>query len=62
MAHREKAHPAPLVLIANDQEWSARSLESILGPNGYAVVRAYTGQQALERARTSQPDIIILDA
>jgi diguanylate cyclase (GGDEF)-like protein len=62
MAHREKTHPAPLVLIANDQEWSARSLESILGPNGYAVVRAYTGQQALERARTSQPDIIILDA
>jgi diguanylate cyclase (GGDEF)-like protein len=62
MAHREKTHPAPLILIANDQEWSARSLESILGPNGYAVVRAYTGQQALERARTSQPDIIILDA
>jgi diguanylate cyclase (GGDEF)-like protein len=51
-----------LVLIANDQEWSARSLESILGPSGFAVVRAYTGQQALERARTSQPDLIILDA
>ena len=64
MANREKtpAAASPLVLIANDQEWSARSLESILGPNGYAVIRAYTGQQALERARTSQPDIIILDA
>jgi diguanylate cyclase (GGDEF)-like protein len=61
MANREKA-PAPLVLIANDQEWSARSLESILGPSGYSVVRAYTGQQALERARTAQPDLIILDA
>jgi diguanylate cyclase (GGDEF)-like protein len=62
MANRDKGPNAPLVLIANDQEWSARSLESILGPNGYAVVRAYTGQQALERARTSQPDLIILDA
>jgi diguanylate cyclase (GGDEF)-like protein len=62
MAHRDKAPQAPLVLIANDQEWSARSLESILGPNGFSVVRAYTGQQALERARTSQPDLIILDA
>jgi diguanylate cyclase (GGDEF)-like protein len=61
MANRDKA-AAPLVLIANDQEWSARSLESILGPSGYAVVRAYTGQQALERARASQPDLIILDA
>ncbi|HEY7482145.1 MAG TPA: response regulator [Gemmatimonadales bacterium] len=62
MANRDKAPSAPLVLIANDQEWSARSLESILGPNGFSVVRAYTGQQALERARTSQPDLIILDA
>jgi diguanylate cyclase (GGDEF)-like protein len=62
MANREKAPSAPLVLIANDQEWSARSLESILGPSGYSVVRAYTGHQALERVRTSQPDLIILDA
>jgi two-component system, cell cycle response regulator len=62
MANRDKATRPPLVLVANDQEWSARSLESILGPNGYAVVRAYTGQQALERARTAQPDLIILDA
>ena len=62
MATRDKTPAAPLVLIANDQEWSARSIESILGPNGYNVVRAYTGQQALERARTAQPDLIILDA
>ncbi|HEV2083698.1 MAG TPA: response regulator [Gemmatimonadales bacterium] len=59
MANRDKA---PLVLIANDQEWSARSLESILEPSGYSVIRAYTGQQALERARTAEPDLIILDA
>jgi diguanylate cyclase (GGDEF)-like protein len=26
------------------------------------VLRAYTGQQALDRARTAQPDLIILDA
>ncbi len=51
----------PLVLIANDQEWSARSLESILGPAGYAVLRAYTGRQALDLARSAQPDVVILD-
>jgi diguanylate cyclase (GGDEF)-like protein len=62
MANRDKPPSTPLVLIANDQEWSARSLESILAPSGYSVVRAYTGQQALERARTAQPDLIILDA
>ncbi|HEU5261184.1 MAG TPA: response regulator [Gemmatimonadales bacterium] len=51
-----------MVLIANDQEWSARSLESILSPNGFRVVRAYTGQQALERAFETNPHVIILDA
>lgn len=51
-----------VVLIANDQEWSARSIESILSPQGYTVIRAYTGQQALERASTARPDLIILDA
>ena len=51
----------PLILLANDQEWAARSLESILGPNGYAVLRAFTGRQALSLARSAQPDVIIID-
>lgn len=62
MPERETATRSPLVLIANDQEWSARSLESILVPNGYTVIRAYTGQQALERALNARPDLVILDA
>lgn len=62
MAQTDDAPIPPLVLVANDQEWSARSLESILAPNGYAVIRAHTGQQALERARAERPDLIILDA
>lgn len=61
MSASETLKRPPVVLIANDQEWSARSLESILGPNGYAVLRAYTGRQALELARTAQPDLIMLD-
>jgi len=56
-----RTHP-PLVLIASSQEWHARSLESILGPHGYAVVRAYTGKQAVERARSARPDLVIVDA
>ncbi len=51
----------PLVLLGNDQEWSARSLESILGPRGFATVRAYTGRQLLELARNSRPDAVVLD-
>jgi diguanylate cyclase (GGDEF)-like protein len=52
----------PIVLIANSQEWHARSLESVLSPQGYAVLRAYTGKQALERATEARPDAIILDS
>lgn len=58
--HDAPARP-PMILIANDQEWSARSLESILGPSGYAVLRAYNGRQAIELARTTRPDLLILD-
>lgn len=51
---------APVVLVVNDQEWSARSLESILMPNGYAVLRAFTGAHGLERARLHTPDVVIV--
>lgn len=51
-----------LALIANDQEWSIRSLESLLVPQGYAVVKAYNGRQVLDLARETQPDLIIVDA
>jgi PleD family two-component response regulator len=51
----------PTVLIVNDQEWSARSVESIFGAEGYTVLRAYTGTQALQRAAETMPDVFILD-
>ena len=51
----------PMVLIANDQEWSARGLESILTPHGYTVLRAHTGREALDIAGSVRPDVVILD-
>lgn len=57
---RPRVRP-PLTLIANSQEWHSRSLESVLGPHGYAVLRAYTGKQAIERAVESRPDLIFVD-
>ena len=49
------------ILVANDHEWTARSLESILAPEGFEVVRAYTGRQALTQALEMRPDLIVLD-
>lgn len=51
----------PLALVVNDKEWSARSIESILSPNGYAVLRASNAAEALQHARGASPDLIIMD-
>ncbi|MBI3791996.1 MAG: response regulator [Gemmatimonadetes bacterium] len=51
-----------MVLVADNQEWSLRSIESILGPEGYAVLRAFSGQQTLDLARVIQPDVIIIES
>ncbi len=59
-ATRARAARPLLVLIANDQEWSARSLETILGPRGYAVLRSYNARQTLDLARRVRPDAVIL--
>ena len=51
----------PLVLIVSEHEWASRSLDTILAPRGYAVLRAYHGRQALERAQGAAPDAILID-
>jgi two-component system, cell cycle response regulator len=53
--------PTPLILIIEDQDWSARALETVLGPAGYAILRGYTGEQGLERAFAARPDAILVD-
>lgn len=61
MAHTTRQPRPPIVLIIDDQEWSTRSLESILAPSGFAVMRAYTGRKGLERARVHAPDAVFVD-
>lgn len=51
----------PLVLIASGEEWSARSLESVLSPRGYAVVKAYNARQMTDRVRHERPDVLIIE-
>ncbi|MEP6690696.1 MAG: response regulator [Gemmatimonadaceae bacterium] len=52
----------PVALIALEQEWAARSYESILGPSGYAVVRANSGGQLLSLVGSTRPDVVIIDS
>jgi PleD family two-component response regulator len=62
MTDAAAAPRSPLVLLANAHEWVSRSLESVLRPAGYTVVKAYTGADALEAARHAGADAIVLDA
>ncbi|HSM03463.1 MAG TPA: response regulator [Longimicrobiales bacterium] len=51
----------PLAIVVDDQEWTARSLESILSPAGFAVLKAYTGRQALDLVQRVKPDLLFVD-
>jgi PleD family two-component response regulator len=51
---------SPLVLIASRDEWTSRSLESVLAPAGFAIARAYDAAQVVSRARATRPDAILL--
>jgi two-component system, cell cycle response regulator len=51
----------PVVLIVCEHEWFSRSLGTILAPRGYAVIRAYNGRQALQRAAGVDPDVVFVD-
>jgi PleD family two-component response regulator len=62
MTDAATATRAPLVLLANAQEWVSRSLDSVLRPNGYTVLKAFNGRDALEQAHRSRADVIILDS
>jgi len=51
----------PVAIIASDQEWSSRSIKSILASNGYAALITYTGRQTLEQALSTGADLLLID-
>lgn len=49
------------ILIVDDEPSGRDTLESILEPEGYTLVMAENGYQAIEKAMVIQPDVILLD-
>ncbi len=49
------------ILVADDEPFVLRSLEFILKKEGYRVLTAVDGQEALEKALADHPDLLLLD-
>jgi adenylate cyclase len=54
-------HSPPRILIVDDNETNRDILQTRLGTHGYDLVQAADGEEALEVARKSLPDLILLD-
>ena len=49
------------ILVVDDEIYIVHILDFSLGMEGYEVLTALDGEQALEKARTEHPDLIVLD-
>lgn len=58
-------HPNPdssgRILVVDDNEKSRRLFRDLLETHGHEVMFAEDGQKALEKARASRPDVVLLD-
>ena len=51
----------PAVLIVDDETKIIESLEGLLSDDGFEVIHAYNGYEALKKVETESPDIVLLD-
>ena len=49
------------ILVVDDEIYIVHILDFSLGMEGYQVLTALDGEQALEKARAEHPDLIVLD-
>ncbi len=58
---RRRSERAPRILIADDSIYMRRTLRQTLGQQGYALLEAHDGIEALERLIEDAPDVLLLD-
>ncbi|MCP4538480.1 MAG: response regulator [Chloroflexi bacterium] len=56
-----KISDSPLILVVDDDAYAARRVEKTLVPQGYDIIIANDGAQALARAAETPPDLVVLD-
>lgn len=51
----------PVVLVADDDAWILRMVATVLEKRGYTVIIANDGEEALQKALVTPPDLLITD-
>ncbi len=60
-SHHENAAAKGRILVVDDNEINCEVLRDLLLGEGYEVTVAHSGVEALQKARTSPPDLMLLD-
>lgn len=53
--------PAPRILVVDDEKIIADTIVQILNRNGFIAEAAYSGEEAIETARRSCPELVLSD-
>lgn len=53
--------PAPRILVVDDEKLIADTIVQILNRNGFIAEAAYSGQEAIEKAQTHCPELVLSD-
>ena len=51
--------PQATILVVDDEVKNVKLLEALLISRGYTVLKAYTGEEALEQVRQAQPNLVL---
>ena len=53
--------PIKKILVVDDSPTERLSLSEVLAKNGYQVVTAESGDEAVIKSKTERPDLILMD-
>ena len=53
--------PINKILVVDDSPTERHVLEDLLTRNGYQVLTAESGEEGIEKARSEQPDLVLMD-